>query len=143
MNPSTIPPKKRRWKTRALALVGALIPVLTPVLQTVGDVVQLPGTALLTTLKSLGSNNILTDPHWGTTSVKTQSYGGDLAVGVSQHDSALVPWLTAFKMVSGLQRFPSGHHHRISGSISTLEAQISFSLPQIAVPVHYQITQLT
>ncbi|KAG0152160.1 hypothetical protein CROQUDRAFT_56133 [Cronartium quercuum f. sp. fusiforme G11] len=72
--------KRRSWKKRAMhSFVGGVLPVLAPVLGTVGDVLQFPGTVLLNTLKELGSNEILTDTNWGSTTVKTQSYGGDLA----------------------------------------------------------------
>ncbi|KAG0152157.1 hypothetical protein CROQUDRAFT_85888 [Cronartium quercuum f. sp. fusiforme G11] len=74
-------PKYKRWKKRAFlqGLLGGLLPVLNPVLQIADGVLQLPGTNLLATLKSLGGKDILTDPSWGITTVKTESFNGDLA----------------------------------------------------------------
>lgn len=76
--------KRPKWKYSAIqGLVGGILPVLNPFLQVYSDVLQFPGTGLLASLKSRASNEILTDPSWGVTTVKTQSFWNDLAVSAS------------------------------------------------------------
>lgn len=72
--------KNPRWKVRALqGLASGLGLILPSVLKTTGDVLQSPGALLLDTLKSMGSPGLLNDPNWGTATVKTESFHGDLA----------------------------------------------------------------
>lgn len=71
---------KSGWKKNLVRRLAISLPVLPPLLQTVGAVLGLPGTILLSTLKLVGSNDIWTDPNWGSTTVKTESFHGDLAV---------------------------------------------------------------
>ncbi|KAH9813203.1 aspartic peptidase A1 [Melampsora americana] len=67
------------WKKNLARRLAIGLPALPPLLQTVGAVLGLPGTVLLNTLKRVGSNDIWTDPRWGSTTVKTESFHGDLA----------------------------------------------------------------
>lgn len=71
--------KSSGWKRNLLRGIAILLPGLPPLLQTVGAVLGLPGTVLLKTLKLVGSDQIWTDPNWGSTTVKTESFNGDLA----------------------------------------------------------------
>ncbi|KAG0152159.1 hypothetical protein CROQUDRAFT_85890 [Cronartium quercuum f. sp. fusiforme G11] len=66
---------KRSWKERVIRALVSSLPISGLVLNDIGDL--LPGTTLLKSLKKLGHDSIQTDPNWGTTTVKTQSYGSD------------------------------------------------------------------
>ncbi|EGG04901.1 aspartic peptidase A1 [Melampsora larici-populina 98AG31] len=80
IKPTPTRSKNLKWKTRALQGLGSGLGLILPsVLKTTGDVFHSPGSLLLDTLRSVGSSGVLVDPNWGTATVKTESFHGDLA----------------------------------------------------------------